>query len=88
MFIWGYQEHTSFYTKSLVKHIDKLHNIMLKTLSLTVDLISNLRALDPFSNNTSLSNIANGISAHEGVTADTAREIGENILSTMVGESG
>ena len=27
------------------------------------------------------------MSAHEGVTADNAREIGENILSSMVGES-
>ena len=54
---------------------------------MTVDLISYLRAPDPFSNNTSLSNIANGMSAHEGVTSDHAREIGENILSSMVGQS-
>ena len=27
------------------------------------------------------------MSVHEGVTADNAREIGENILSSMVGES-
>ena len=53
----------------------------------TLDLINYLRVRDPFVNNTSLFNIANGMSAHEGVTADNPRDIGEIILSSMIGES-
>ena len=52
-----------------------------------LDLINYLRVRDRFVNNTSLLNIANGKSAHEGVTADNARDIGKNILSSMIGES-
>ena len=67
------QKYTSISYQTSDQHIAKLQ--MLKTLSLTVDLISYLKALEPFSIIVNCRIIANGMSDHEGVTADHAREI-------------
>ena len=53
----------------------------------TLNLISYLAQRDPFVENPSLFNIANGMTAQEGVHVDRSREIGEDILDSMVGAS-
>ena len=53
----------------------------------TLNLISYLAQRDPFVENPSLFNIANGMTAQKGVNVDRSREIGEDILDSMVGVS-
>ena len=53
----------------------------------TLNLISYLAQRDPFVENPSLFNIANGMTAQERVKVDRSREIGEDILDSMVGAS-
>lgn len=42
---------------------------------------------DPFVQNPSLFNIANGMTAQDGVNVETAKAIGEDILTSMLGKS-
>ncbi|RUM44712.1 MAG: hypothetical protein DSY80_04115, partial [Desulfocapsa sp.] len=58
-----------------------------RDVSDTLDLISYLKERDPFVQNASLVNIANGMVAQEGVNVERSREVGEHILASMVGES-
>ena len=53
----------------------------------TLNLISYLAQRDPFVENPSLFNIANGMMAQGRVNVDRSREIGEDILDFMVGAS-
>lgn len=53
----------------------------------TLALIDYLRERDPFAENDSLFNIANGMSAKEGVNVEQTGNIGERILSSMTGKA-
>ena len=50
----------------------------------TLDLINFLRERDPFVQNNALINIANGMTAESIINVDRAKQIGENILESMV----
>ena len=50
----------------------------------TLNLINYLAQRDPFVENPSLFNIANGMTAQKGVNVDRSKEIGEDILDSMV----
>ena len=76
------QKYTSISYETSDQHKDMSSARQARDVNNTLDVISYLWDRDPFVNNTSVFNIANGMSA-----ADNAREIGENILSSMVGES-
>ena len=58
-----------------------------RDVSDTVDLIDYLNERDPFVQNDSLFNIANGMTAQERVNVEKAREIGVKIVESMVGKS-
>ena len=58
-----------------------------RDVSDTVDLIDYLNERDPFVQNDSLFNIANGMTAQERVNVEKAREIGVNIVESMAGKS-
>ena len=58
-----------------------------RDVSDTLDLISYLRERDPFVDNSSLFNIANGMTAQDGVNVERSREHGEKILASMIGKS-
>ena len=58
-----------------------------RDVSDTVDLIDYLNERDPFVQNDSLFNIANGMTAQERVNVGKAREIGVNIVESMAGKS-
>lgn len=53
----------------------------------TLALIRYLKERDPFTQNAFLFNIANGVTALENVDVDSAQDIGNNILKSMVGKS-
>ena len=57
-----------------------------RDVSDTLDLISCFRERDPFVHNSSLFNIANGMTAQEAVNVEKAKEIGDSIIASMVGE--
>ena len=57
-----------------------------RDVSDTVDLIDYLNARDPFVQNDSLSNIANGLTVQERVNVEKAREIGVKIVESMAGK--
>ena len=50
----------------------------------TLDLINFLRERDPFVQSNALINIANGMTAESIINVDRAKQIGENILESMV----
>ena len=50
----------------------------------TLDLINFLRERDPFVQNNALINIANGMTAESIINVDRAKQIGKNILESMV----
>ena len=50
----------------------------------TLDLINFLRERDPFVQNNALINTANGMTAESIINVDRAKQIGENILESMV----
>ena len=58
-----------------------------RDISDTVYLIDYLNERDRFVQNDSLFNIANGMTAHERVNVEKAREIGVNIVESMAGKS-
>ena len=58
-----------------------------RDVSNTVDLIDYLNERDPFIQNDSLFNIANGMTAQESVNVENAREIGVKIVESMAGKS-
>ena len=58
-----------------------------RDVSDTVDLIDYLNERDPFGQNDSLFNIANGMTAQERVNVEKAREIGVKIVESMAGKS-
>ena len=58
-----------------------------RDVSDTVDLIDYLNERDPFVQNDSLFNIANGMTAQERVNVEKAREIGVNIVEYISGKS-
>ena len=58
-----------------------------RDVSDTVDLIDYPNERDPFIQNDSLFNIANGMTAQERVNIEKAREIGVNIVESMAGKS-
>ena len=58
-----------------------------RDVSDTVDLIGYLNERDPFVQNDSLFNIANGVTAQEIVNVEKAREIGVKIVESMAGKS-
>ena len=53
----------------------------------TTKILEYLKDRNPFRDNGSLLNIANGISAESNVNVDKAKEVGEHILDEMVGQS-
>ena len=58
-----------------------------RDVSDTVDLFDYLNEKDPFVQNDSLFNIANGMTAKERVNVEKAREIGVEIVESMAGKS-
>ncbi|PIK60573.1 hypothetical protein BSL78_02509 [Apostichopus japonicus] len=58
-----------------------------RDVSDTLQLIIYLTERSPFAEKESLFNIANGMTAQEGVNVERSREVGEKILSSMVGKS-
>ena len=58
-----------------------------RDVSDALKLIRYLEERDPFTQNTSLLNIANGMTAQEGVNIEHSRDIGDKILESMVGKS-
>ena len=67
---------------------DQLNDISkARYINYTLNLISYRAQRDPFVENPSLFNIANGMTAQERVNVDRPREIGEDILDSMVGTS-
>ena len=52
----------------------------------TLALVTYLKEKDPFTDNPSLHNIANGMTAQHGVNIEKSREIGCKILESMVGK--
>ena len=58
-----------------------------RDVSDTVDLIDYLNERDPFVQNDSLFNIANGMTAQERVNVEKAREIAVNLVESMAGKS-
>ena len=57
-----------------------------RDVSDTVDLIDYLNERDPFIQNDSLFNIANGMTAQERVNIEKAGEIGVKIVESMAGK--
>ena len=58
-----------------------------RDVSDTLKLISYLRERSPFVDRECLVNIANGMTAPAGVNVEKSKEVGEKILSSMVGKS-
>lgn len=57
-----------------------------RDVSDTFALITHLKERDPFTDNPSLHNIANGMTAQDGVNVEKSREIGEKNLESMEGK--
>lgn len=75
----------SYETSDQHKDISKVRQA--RDVKDTLDLISYLKERDPFKENTSLHNIANGMAAQDGVNVDQTKEIGDKILVSMAGKS-
>lgn len=75
----------SFETSDQHKDLSKARQA--RDVNDTLDLISYLRERDPFARDPSLFNIANGMTAQEGVNVERSRTVGEKILASMVGKS-
>ena len=69
------------------QHKDVSAAIQARDVSDTVDLIDYLNERDPFVQNGSLFNIANGMTAQERVNVEKAREIGVKMVESMAGKS-
>ena len=69
------------------QHKDVSAAIQVRDVSDTVDLIDYLNERDPFVQNGSLFNIANGMTAQERVNVEKAREIGVKMVESMAGKS-
>ena len=66
------------------QHKDVTKARQLRDVRDTLDLINFLRERDPFVQNNALINIANGMTAESIINVDRAKQIGENILESMV----
>ena len=66
------------------QHKDVTKARQLRDIRDTLDLINFLRERDPFVQNNALINIANGMTAESIINVDRAKQIGENILESMV----
>ena len=66
------------------QHKDVTKARQLRDIRDTLDLINFLRERDPFVQNNALINIANGMTAESIINIDRAKQIGENILESMV----
>ena len=69
------------------KHQDVSAARQARVVNNNVDLIDYLNEIDPFVQNDSLFNIANGVTAQERVNVEKAREIGVKIVESMAGKS-
>ena len=69
------------------QHKDVSAGRQARDVSNTVDLIDYLNERDPFVQNDSLFNIANGMTVQEIVNVEKAREIGVKIVESMAGKS-
>jgi len=58
-----------------------------RDVSDTLELITYLKERNPFAQNDSLYNIANGMTAQEAVNVEKSKEIGEKVIASMVGKS-
>ena len=66
------------------QHKDVTKARQLRDVRDTLDLINFLRERDPFVQNNALINIANGMTAESIINVDRAKQMGENILESMV----
>ena len=66
------------------QHKDVTKARQLRDVRDTLDLINFLRERDPFVQNNALINIANGMTAESIINVDRAKQIGKNILESMV----
>ena len=66
------------------QHKDVTKARQLRDVRDTLDLINFLRERDPFAQNNALINIANGTTAESIINVDRAKQIGDNILESMV----
>ena len=66
------------------QHKDVTKARQLRDVRDTQDLIKFLRERDPFVQNNALINIANGMTAESIINVDRAKQIGKNILESMV----
>ena len=66
------------------QHKDVTKARQLRDIRDTLDLINFLRERDPFVQNNALINIANGMTAESIINVDRAKQIGKNILESMV----
>ncbi len=58
-----------------------------RDLSDTMDILSFIKEHDPFAENDSLVNIANGMTAEKGVNVERSVEVGNKVLESMVNKS-
>ena len=66
------------------QHKDVTKARQLRDVRDTLDLINFLRERDPFVQNNALINIVNGMTAESIINVDRAKQIGENILESVV----
>lgn len=81
------QKFTGVLYETSDQHKDLSKARQARDVSGTLDLISYLKDRDPFTQNTSLFNIANSMTAQKGVNVEQSREVGDNILESMIGRS-
>ena len=80
------QELTGVCCNTSEQHKDSTQSRIKRDTEDTYKILNTLSDLDPFSSDPSLRGLVTGLTAHDSVNVDTAREIGQLILMSMVGK--